>query len=26
MSFAWSLRDAYTLPCVPGAECARASR
>jgi hypothetical protein len=26
MSFAWSLRDVYTLPCVPGTECPRASR
>jgi hypothetical protein len=21
MSFAWSLRDVYTLPCVPGPGC-----
>jgi hypothetical protein len=23
MAFGWSLRDVYTLPCVPGAECPR---
>jgi len=26
MSFAWSLRDVYTLPCVPSAECPRQRR